>query len=592
MNTFSAHLSKDWHEQRRGIVALLVLALLAPLASLFLPEALLPSSAPIAYFAALVCGSLAALMLASDLVPREVTTGASGVGLLARLPKGLQQALHGKFLLFAVGSVSAALLAWSSGAVVDAVRGGLDARAWGFDTRFALFVAAAVLPWLFTGSTLVTRGMWTAPVALLSSWPAFVLTITLVVLATNDTHRVIILAVNSALAYLVARAAFVGGHASGRSPRRAVQRGAVALVCVSLPLASYMAHAFLLARSVDPTRPDFRIRYFVVDSTGERVWIDAHGPDLMEQFVTRRWHTSGENRRAFVVDIDAGTWEHAGPHDSWIRPVDTGGPGAARPGYDYVSVSHRGQDVFRNATTKQPLDEAELGALVDALKQRPQPPMWYAVGRAEVRRAGPDPLDWVYVDPQSGLQVASRELIDEHGVGPYGVTVRGGSWLIRPRTGGPELFDPLTRATRPAPRELENFALGGPPMMFDGRFAVLNSDRRLVAVDPDAPQSPEDFAGLAERFGRIELVWIDELTSWTADTGGPVLAHVHAEHGEPHYVALALDPPRLVGGLPSSGAVERRSAWLDDSRALVLEDNRRLVELDFARGTRRVVFPR
>jgi hypothetical protein len=257
-----------------------------------------------------------------------------------------------------------------------------------------------------------------------------------------------------------------------------------------------------------------------------------------------------------------------------------------------VQISHRGQDVFHDATTKQPLDEAELGALVNALKQRPRSPMWYAVGRAEVRRAGPNPLDWVYVDPQSGLQVASRELMDEHGVGPYGVTVRGGSWLIRPRTGGPQLFDPLTRATRPAPRELENFALGGPPMMFDGRFAVLNSDRRLVAVDPDALQSPEDFAGLAERFGRIELVWIDELTSWTADTGGPVLAHVHAEHGEPHYVALALDPPRLVGGLPSSGAVERRSAWLDDTRALVLEDERRLVELDFARGTRRVVFPR
>jgi hypothetical protein len=591
MNTFFAHLDKEWREQRRGLVALLALAALAPLMSLVLPERFLPDTAPIAWLATLAAAALAACLLASDLVPREVAPGSSGTALLARLPHGLSRALHGKALVFVAGIACAAVLAAVSGSIADVVRGGLDAHVWGFDTHFAAVVVLALLPWPFAASTFVTRGLWSVPVALLGAWPAWGLVIGLYVLVPNDAQRVLVLLSNAVAAYAVARIAFVGGHAGGPSTRRALLRGASALAGVCLPLAGYMAHAHHMSTTVEPARDDFRIASFCVDAAGERAWVDAYCSDwtLPLRADPRRRHET-DNRRSFVVDVDDGDWKFVGAHGSRVQALHSFGlPGTlARPGQSFVQLSIGAEDSVIDTDTERRLTADEVRAL--GAEDRSFGWEWYSLGRGRLRRTGPGVFDRVYVDPVTGIEIAYAELFDEDKKSPHQVVVRDGSWLTVRGYGITELLDPRTLERRAAPDIFTDRMDSEVPMLFDGRVVVLDREQRLFAVDPDAPEAAEEFAGLSERFGRVVVRWLEPWSERSAR--GPFLARVDAEHGEPHYVALAFDPPRLVAAVPSENTSHWYGAWLDAERALVLENDRHLVEIDFARGTRRVVFPR
>jgi hypothetical protein len=588
MNTFFAHLDKEWREQRRGLVALLLLAAALPFAVWTLPDGALPSSAPLGEIAALVLLVATTALLASDLVPRERAGDARGIALLARLPRGLSRALSSKALVFVVGVTATTLTAYCIGRTIDAWRGTYDPHTWNSARSTALLFAALFAPWLFVASTFVARGSWTAPVALFTTWPAWSIAGIVYVEADGATIRALVLLVNAATAFGTAHFVFAGGNDASRSTRAALRRGALALALIAATLGLPAILAMRRAVTVDPTHDSLRIEKFVVDPTGTRLWVRAyrqpeHPPSMF----------SRGDIRVMTVDADHGDWAFVG---------DTGADFSAVGPPDWLSVRRITSPIvvrepnanasprFFDPTTARPIDsEVALTAVRSAFELPPGD--WSRYGNARVEHSADRLAENTRVtDRTTGASVLLGEVADELGRPCRTLFVRGGSWVMVSMGLHVELFDPVSRTRRPAPESLTLMNRTLTPLA-DGRFIGRDTDGRLVAVDPDAPHVAEPIAGLAPRFEGANLHHVDyNVTAERAEL--PRLFTLTAADGSRAHARLLSDPPRFAGTVEQVGTNVLNVVWLDADRLLFLEDWRHIVELDFARGTRRVVFPR
>ncbi|QDU83501.1 hypothetical protein Pla163_06000 [Planctomycetes bacterium Pla163] len=596
LRVLRAHLWKEWREQRRALCVLAGVCALAPVLLSFAPRPLGLDATPFAEWVALGGGVLAAVMLGSDLVPREVAAAGRtcGVALHGRLERGLAASLVAKALLFVFGIATSASIGLAAGAACDGARGvRLDAGAFGVDYLGIVLVATAFVPWIFAASSLVVRGIWTLPLAAIGALGVFSVVAIASVLAESVVATVGILVVNACAAFLVAWIGHVRGHRSGTSPRSAAVGGGAFLALVSLSTGAIGGSRLWSEFEVDPMADDFRIEAFVWAEGGDRLIVQGSREVRHPTARGRLLDGWQESLRAFEVDLATGAWTPLWERGSrfWIPHY----------GIDGSQVTHCLVDDGEGDTPAERWrlwDVADrtfvAASLRDELEAGPDgrpAPYWSALGRGRNVDPTLPRAERTILDPLTGYRAKLQDLADEGGAVPHTVLVRDGRWVLGCSWGSVQLFDPVT-LTRMTPGAwstgLEGTKLHG-RLLPDGRL-LGHDGSHLAIVDPDDRRRVERIEGFRfETRDRTALYFGDETFVDASRAQVRLLWMIDGERrflGRLRIDALAVDVVEIGGRFSGASAV-----WIDDDRALVVYDEREILEIDFESGTTRTVSP-
>lgn len=594
LRVLRAHLWKEWREQRRALFVLVAVCALVPLAIAFAAGTIGPSSMPLAEWSALGSGLLAAAMLGSDLVPREVSRrAASGIGLHGRLDGALGASLIAKACVFVCAIAVLVGVGYGIGSLVDTARGvELTVATYGLDFDGMVVVALAVVPWIFAVSALVARGIWSVPMGLIGGLGAYGVAGVGGVLVESWPLATVILVCNALAAFGVAWAGHVRGHRAGPSPRTAALVGGTALAMVALPSAALGGSAVWSALSVDPTRNDFRIDWFAPIEGSSRLIVNGsrvvrHSSAQGTLFDS--WH---ELHRAFEFDLETGEWTPLWDRDSECDPLSSA---SEEMGYRYFRRGSRkvlyddGARIW-DSRERRFLDKNEAKAFERSRSERAN--NWARLGRGMYEDLELPYDERTIVDPKSGHSIALADLMSETWRAKA-VLVRDGSWVVTYGSGEAKLYDPSSGHLESAPRvaELLEWSLGIDRLLPDGRL-IGRDGKHVVVFDPEAPFDLEVLRGFT--FEHPERTYLSFFRDWQSLEGESAMRRL---------VDLYDGGSRAAVAMLDFESMELRAVilddwpswyghWVSDDRAIVQVGVNRIVEIDFESCTTRTVFPR
>jgi|GEM_PF-3824931 len=607
-----AHLWKEWREQRWALGALALVCVAAPIALAIAARSLGFARAPFAEWTALCSGVLAAVLLGSDLVPREVARrGTCGVALMARLSGAAAAAFTAKVAVFVIGIALCTSLGFASGWTVDFARAvDVGASVYGVDFVGIALVAGAAVPWIFAASTLVVRGIWSVPLGLVAGLGIWGVVALGGVLTDSAPVSALFLALNAIAALVVAWFGFVRGHASGPAPRRAALLGGATLGVFALPTAALGGSAAWQELSVDPNDASFEVEWFVLVEGGERVLV---------QGTQQRRHPSApgelfdpwlERARAFEFDLATGAWTAL-----WERNTAFEASGASvddrqcrfftvRSIADGRGAPGRVWDARERCFVEDDAVDAEIEATIEANGVH----AWESLGRGIYESGAVPRSERIVVDPDTGHRVALRALASGDGAVPFCVLVRDGRWVLafhpfdealRRRDGSYssiELYDPTTgeRERAEGVARLLGSSLGIGRLLPDGRL-VGRDGASIVVFDPEAPGDAVAVGGFAfEDLEHSGLAVLGRTSGSESATALFMLLHDGFERRAVARLRLDASSPD-TWHLDVVELEDRTSCWnatvIGADRLLFQTRRDTIVEVDFVAGTARTVFP-
>lgn len=575
----------------------------APLALGFASQHLGLAAAPLAEWCALAGGVLAAVLVGSDLVPRDVERRAPcGVGLASRLPGALAASFVGKVLLFTAALAVCSALGFASGRITDLARAiEVDSSAYDVDLLGVALVAGAAAPWIFAASTLVVRAIWSVPLGLVAGSGVYGVAALGGVLTDSAVVSALFLALNASAALVVAWFGFVRGHANGPAPRRAAVLGGAALAVLTVPTIAFGGSAAWSELSIDPNADGFRIQSIVLVEGGERILVQATQQRRHPSAPGELFDPWFEQYRAFEIDLATGAWTPL-----WERNTafDAPSPRVGDPPYRYVTVHSiadgRGSEGrVWDARERRFVGDDALDAVIEATVEASGADDWRRLGRGTYESRDVPRDERVVLDPATGHRVAMKELASDDGARPVCALVRDGRWVLsfhrfdeatRRREDSIELYDPATgeRERVDDVARLLRSSLGFGRSLPDGRL-LGREGSSIVVFDPESPATAIEIRGFTfEHEEHSSLLTLDRRIG--SPSAGHLFLLIHDGLGRCCVGRLQLDTLELdVVELE-----ERSSVWnatvIEADRLLLQTRRDTLVLVDLDAWTVRTVF--
>ncbi len=314
MLTISAHLGKEWREQRLvlGSAALVLLAL-ALAVGWSVPGRLIPAEVEVWFTIVAVAAGL--VILAGDLVPGEARRGQ--LAFLIRAPGALRAAFVAKGVVLCAGLIGLWLVGWASGALCSSLAGEVGERTarWGGPGVVTTAIAgiacgvAVAAPWGFAVSCWLPRGASVVPatalVLLVVCAPPVVVAVSYRPPLSDATIALSIVLLFAG-GIVAAWTSFVRGLRCGRR-RDAFARGALASLVFVVPTVGWSFERAWSWHHVDLDNPEVVISGGLIGDGG-LVFLNAN----------RCWSRSGPIY-GVACEPESGRWWQIGPPQGWFR---------------------------------------------------------------------------------------------------------------------------------------------------------------------------------------------------------------------------------------------------------------------------------
>lgn len=598
MNSVTIYFWKEWREQR-GTLGVLALVLLCGVAVL---AAVLPKTAvqdPITFQVAIGLVILATVMsIGSDLLARERQLGA--IAFLERVPGGLGTAFRAKLGFFVATLIAAACYGALLALCMSVARTGhLPREMLASSPIWLVVMVVAISLWVFAVSAWMPSGTLTFPATLLFlavfAWPG-------VHAATGDrlflpttTQATVFVALCILGAPASAWAGFVLGARSNR-PRRTA-----ALFSLSTA-ALFFAPVWVWAgiRYVDARSAPFEIQWGVIGPGGRFAFLDL-ARKASDRETPKTW--ADERFSALIVDLEQGGWRHAGEVDASAfaeelafarRRSLLGSDGCPRLELHAQGGDAAPRRIDGSTARELPAGSSSLDLALDPRPEdfgvHPAPNAysirWAGLGQALYFHDGNRRWVNIFRDPERSLCVDSASILptlDEAAL--QDVRVRAGRWLALEHRRW-IWFDPSTGKTEPVASFAADERLG--PALDDGRFVLL-APSEVYILDPETGERSELQVVGRPDIGRLLAI------STGPERSGPPIPTAHATlvfvHASRWMGPAVLDP---VAGVLRLAKIEGLSIlqWLASTgtRAILIEDHRRLVRYDFDRDRQEELF--